>query len=113
MADSNPFASLFGSLASTNPMQQQNVIPQAPINYDRMKAILNSGILKNPNASMASPAPQSTTPSPTSANTSDPMSFLQAFFNLISGPGSDQARLKQIESDQALYRRMNNIDGGS
>lgn len=42
-----------GGAAAT--AQPATGIQKAPIPYDRMRAIMNSGVLKNPNASMAPP----------------------------------------------------------
>ncbi|MFM9850140.1 MAG: hypothetical protein ACKVP3_23660 [Hyphomicrobiaceae bacterium] len=111
----NPLQTIFGSLLGIKPTVNPaaDTIPQAPINYDRMQAIMNSGILKNPNASMdvapkPTPAPVQQQPAPQKQP-----SFLEMLFGRLAGPGSDAARMQQINSDDALRRRWNNVDGGS
>lgn len=101
------FGALFGKPQAQTPAQPE--IPQAPINYDRMSAILNSGILKNPNASMDVKPKPTPTPTPTPAPQKVPNFFDMIFGRLYA----DQERLRRLQSDEAFYRRMNNVDGGS
>lgn len=111
----NIFGALFGQPKKTEP--EPDPVPQAPISYDRMGAILNSGILKNPNASMTPVAkPPVQTPAPTPQQ--KPKTFIDLLFgSMMAGTPFFGRNDGTVDPDNpwgsiAQYMKSGN-DGGS
>lgn len=88
------FGALFGG-GQKKPAPAPDPIPQAPIDYDRMRAILNSGVLKNPNASMTPVARPTPAPAPAPVDTRQ-RNPLEALFGSLFAAGGQNMQENPI-----------------